>query len=73
MLYDWNSRTPGLLLGYMPTTFTAEAYRNEAERARQLAYTAASEVTRAQLLDLAQQYEDLATRAELDNAAPDER
>jgi hypothetical protein len=47
----------------MPTTFTAETYRTEAERVRQLADGAASDVIRAELLDLAQQYEDLAALA----------
>ena len=50
----------------MPTTFTAETYRTEAERVRQLAHAAASDVIRAELFDLAQQYEDLADLAELE-------
>jgi hypothetical protein len=55
----------------MPTTFTAEAYRAEAERVRQLADAAASDAIRAELLDLAQQYEDLAALAEIENQAAD--
>jgi len=72
MLNDWNSRAGPVARG-MATTFTAESYRKEAERVRQLAdMAAASAVTRAELLDFAQQYEDLAAGAETDNAAPDE-
>jgi hypothetical protein len=45
----------------------------EAERVRQIAEAAASEVVKAQLLDVAQQFEDLAAQAETDNAAPHDR
>ena len=51
-------------------TLIAHAYRREAERARQLADATASETVQAQLLDVARQFEDLAAKAELDNAAP---
>ena len=46
------------------TTTTAERYRREAERVRQLANLAASEVTRAELLNIAQQFEDKADALE---------
>ena len=51
----------------MASTFTAEAYRSEAQRLRDVADTAASEAIRAELLDLAQHYEELADLAEADN------
>jgi molecular chaperone GrpE (heat shock protein) len=54
-------------------TLIAQGYRREAERVRQLAEAAASEVVQAQLLDVAQQFEDLAAQAEMDNAAPHDR
>lgn len=54
----------------MPTTFTAETYRTEAERVRLLTEAADSDVIR-ELLDLAQQYEDLAALAETENQAAD--
>lgn len=49
----------------------AEQYRREAEHVRELASLAASEVLRQQLLDIAQQYENLADIAEREALAAD--
>ena len=45
----------------------AHRYRQEAERLRQLADMAASEIVRAELVDIAAQFEQLADLAERDD------
>jgi len=58
--------------GIMNSTSPVDRYRKQAERVRQLANTAASDGTRAELLSIARQYEDLADAAERNSANFDE-
>jgi hypothetical protein len=56
----------------MNSTSPAHRYRKEAERVRELANTAASDGTRAELLRIARQYDELADAAERNSGNFDE-
>jgi hypothetical protein len=57
---------------YMDPAARAEQHRKQAERLRQIADAAASEVVRKELLDIAAEYEALAEQLEIENERGDQ-